>query len=89
MVTARSRPRRERPQPVAARVTSKGQITIPKVVREYFDLKPGDDVVFLPHDEGVVIRRAPKPGGFAEWRGYLRDLRGVDVDALVDEMRGR
>lgn len=37
-----------------ARVTSKGQITIPKDIREKLNLKPGDKVVFL-EEEGRII----------------------------------
>ncbi len=93
MVTARKSGQhtgsRQRPAPAVAHVTTKGQITIPKAIRDYFDLKPGDDVVFLPHRDGVLIQRSVKDSPFAEWRGYLRDLKGEDVDDLIEEMRGR
>jgi len=36
----------------------KGQITIPKEVRRKLKLKPGDKVVFLIRDDGVLIRKA-------------------------------
>lgn len=38
----------------AARITSKGQITIPKDVRTALALEPGDKVNFLIHDDGIV-----------------------------------
>ena len=37
-----------------ATITSKGQITIPKKVREALGLKAGDRVLFLPEEDGRV-----------------------------------
>ncbi len=39
------------------KMTSKGQITIPKAVREECDLGEGDFVVFEPVDGGYAIRK--------------------------------
>ena len=36
-------------------LTSKGQITIPKVVRERLHLEPGDKVYFDVRDDGSVL----------------------------------
>ncbi len=50
-----------------AKVTSKGQITIPKEVRERLDLKEQDRVLFTVDDEGArlqVVRR-PTVAGLA------------------------
>lgn len=41
-------------------VTSKGQITIPKVVRERLNLEPGDKVYFAVEDDGSVSLMARK-----------------------------
>jgi antitoxin PrlF len=42
-----------------AKLTSKGQITIPAAVRETLGLQPGDKIVFLPAEDGVFrVRRA-------------------------------
>ena len=41
-----------------ARMTSKGQITVPKDVRLKLNLKPGDRVLFLVEDDGAVRIRA-------------------------------
>ena len=41
-----------------ARMTSKGQITVPKDVRLKLNLKPGDRVLFIVEDGGVVRLRA-------------------------------
>ena len=40
-----------------AKVTSKGQITIPKMVRERLHLEPGDHVTFDVLDDGSVVMK--------------------------------
>jgi AbrB family looped-hinge helix DNA binding protein len=37
-----------------ARMTSKGQITVPKAVRVKLNLKAGDRVLFIVEDDGAV-----------------------------------
>jgi AbrB family looped-hinge helix DNA binding protein len=37
-----------------ATITSKGQITIPKTVRDRLHLKPGDRIEFILNDDGTV-----------------------------------
>jgi antitoxin PrlF len=44
---------------VAARVTSKGQITVPKVVRDALGIKQGDEVVFRVEGNRAVLARTP------------------------------
>jgi antitoxin PrlF len=41
-------------------LTSKGQITIPKVVREQLHLEPGDEVHFDIRDDGSVSMQTQK-----------------------------
>lgn len=42
---------------IAARLTSKGQITIPKAVREALGLRQGDEVVFRVEGGRAVLAR--------------------------------
>lgn len=44
---------------VAARVTAKGQVTIPKAVREALDIHEGDDVVFRVMGKQAILARTP------------------------------
>jgi AbrB family looped-hinge helix DNA binding protein len=44
---------------VSARVTSKGQVTIPRSVREALDLHEGDEVVFRVEDARAVLAKTP------------------------------
>lgn len=41
-----------------ATLTSRGQTTIPKSIREALQLRPGDRVEFILEDDQVVLRRA-------------------------------
>ena len=40
-----------------SRLTSKGQVTIPKSVRERLGLHPGAEVEFVETPEGIRVRR--------------------------------
>ena len=41
----------------AARVSSKGQVTVPKVVREALGVKEGDEIVFRVEGNRAVLAR--------------------------------
>jgi antitoxin PrlF len=44
---------------VAARLTSKGQITIPRTVRDALELREGDEVVFRVERQRAVLAKTP------------------------------
>jgi AbrB family looped-hinge helix DNA binding protein len=54
---------------VAARVTSKGQVTVPKAVREALGVNEGDALIFRIEGNRAVIARTPD---FLELAGQLR-----------------
>jgi AbrB family looped-hinge helix DNA binding protein len=72
-----------------ARVSSKGQITIPKAVRDEFALRAGDEIEFLKEDGHIILRRFVPDSLLDPWVGYLKEWEGYDVDELIEEMRGR
>jgi antitoxin PrlF len=43
----------------AARVTSKGQVTVPKAVREALGIGEGDEVVFRVQGRHAILARTP------------------------------
>jgi AbrB family looped-hinge helix DNA binding protein len=43
-----------------AKVTSKGQVTIPKKIRAMFNLTSGKSVVFIPEKNEVIMKPKPK-----------------------------
>lgn len=71
-------------------LTTKGQVTIPKPVRDRLGVKPGDEVAFeLGADGCVTVRKARgKPGKsrFAALRG--RAGKGLSTDQIMALTRG-
>ncbi len=43
----------------AAKVTSKGQVTVPKAVRDALGIKEGDEVVFRVEGKRALLARTP------------------------------
>ncbi len=70
------------------KVTSKGQVTIPKDVRERLGLRPGDEIEFVEDKAGYRVEKRVTASPFQKYRSYLKDLAGRDPDKLVEEMRG-
>jgi AbrB family looped-hinge helix DNA binding protein len=76
-----------------AKVTSKGQVTIPVEVRKSLGVKPGDKLRFEPQEGGFLVVREIEENVFEKWRGigidgiapgpegvaaYMREIRGYD-----------
>ena len=53
----------------AAKVTSKGQVTVPKAVRDALGIKVGDEVVFRVEGSRAVLARTPD---FLDLAGTIR-----------------
>jgi AbrB family looped-hinge helix DNA binding protein len=74
---------------MATNLTSKGQVTVPKPVRDYLGLKPGAAVSFARLENGEIAIRAatrgkPKPSRFAKLRGRATvRLSTEDILALT------
>ncbi len=73
---------------IIARVTSKGQVTIPKKVRERLGVHPGEDVGFEEIDGLLVVSKVVTKSPFEKWVGKLKHLKGKRSDDLVKEARG-
>jgi antitoxin PrlF len=72
---------------VAARLTSKGQITIPKPVREALALHPGDEVVFRVHGDRAVVAKTPDFLDLAGTIAVPAGRRGTSWDRVIRETR--
>jgi antitoxin PrlF len=72
-----------------ATITRKGQITIPRDVREALGLTPGSQVEFVIESGRVILRKRITPEKFQRWQGYLRGkLPGNSVDETLEMLRG-
>ena len=75
---------------MATKVTSKGQVTIPKPVRDHLVIAPGSEVEFRRAEDGrIVIERADgtrPPSRFAKLVGSAGP--GMSTDELMKLLRG-
>jgi antitoxin PrlF len=72
---------------VAARVTSKGQITLPKAVRDALGLSQGDAVVFRVEGDHAVLARTPEFLGLAGTIKVPAAKRNVAWDDVLKRTR--
>jgi AbrB family looped-hinge helix DNA binding protein len=61
-------------------ITSKGQATIPKSVREHLGLKPGDRLKFFVHPDGSVVLLPKRPASIL--RGIVSSRRPVTIEEM-------
>jgi antitoxin PrlF len=74
-----------------ARITSKGQITVPREVRRILGVRVGDRLLFESDGKGIRVRPVRSRSSFSKYRGignpgigsgrrsiarWLRELRG-------------
>jgi len=73
----------------AATLTSKGQTTIPKAVREYLRLRPGDRMEFILEENGRVVL-VPAVVDVRELEGILPPPRKpVTIEKMKKVIRKR
>jgi AbrB family looped-hinge helix DNA binding protein len=71
----------------AAKLTSKGQLTVPKAVRDALGLEEGDEVVFRVEGDRAVLARTP---GFLSLAGSVTvpaAKRNVAWDDIIRSTR--
>jgi antitoxin PrlF len=72
-----------------AKITSKGQVTIPKSVREALQLSQGDELLFRVHDaRAVVIAKTPDFLDLAGSVAVPPGKRGAPWDEVIRGTRG-
>lgn len=76
-------------------ISSKGQITVPKSVRDRYAMGPGTEVEFELREDGALLRkrrgqRHPIWDAIGSLRNSWRWPKGVPhtVDAYIDHVRG-
>ncbi len=75
-----------------ARITSKGQITIPREIRRLLGVRPGDGLLFESDDTGTRVRPVRAQSPFAQYRGIGNPGLKSGKKAIlktIKELRGR
>ena len=75
------------------KVGERGQVTIPKEIRDRFAITAESEVEFRVEDGEIVLRKLSAPLPLEKWKGYcansLMSLGLKSVDEYIDEVRGR
>lgn len=75
------------------KIGERGQVTIPKDIRERFGLGPETEVEFRVVRGSIVLRKASARLDLGKWTGRckdsLREFGYTSVDKFIDDVRGR
>jgi antitoxin PrlF len=75
-----------------AKITSKGQITVPREVRRILGVRAGDKLVFESDETGVRVRPVRSQSAFSKYRGIGNPGIGsgrASIARWLREMRGQ
>ena len=75
-----------------AKITSKGQVTIPREVRRRLGVRAGDKLIFEEDDTGVRVSAVRKESPFAKYRGIGNPGIGrgrKGIQKWMNELRGK
>ena len=71
----------------SARLTSKGQVTIPKSVRDALELREGDEIVFRVERKRAIVAKTPDFIGMAGSVTVPAAKRGTSWDEVLRQTR--
>jgi AbrB family looped-hinge helix DNA binding protein len=75
-----------------AKITSKGQITVPREIRRLLGVRPGDRLLFESDENGIRVEPVRTESPFAKYRGIGNPGLASGRKAIirwVRELRGR
>lgn len=71
------------------RLTSKGQVTIPKRIREHLGVKPGSEIEFGTNNEGEIVVKSKEKRPESKFQGLRGSLDlGMTTDEFMRFVRG-
>ncbi len=75
--------------PRRARLTSQGQITVPKAIRDALGARPGDEIEFVPRNGELLIEVRPKRSvldfaGIASHAAATIPATADEIDDLIE-----
>ena len=71
------------------KISERGQITIPKRLRDRFGLHKDVEIEITPTESGILIQKRTDPKHPVDRVVGILDGSVLDVDQYVDEVRGR
>jgi AbrB family looped-hinge helix DNA binding protein len=75
------------------KIGERGQVTIPKPIRDRFGLRPETEVEFSIVHGSILLKKASRKLNLQRWKGRCRDsmreLGYSSVDQFIDDVRGR
>ena len=75
------------------KIGERGQVTIPKDLREKFGLKPETEVEFQVVNNALLLRKKPGKLNLNRWKGQcsksFKQLGYARVDKFIEDVRGR
>ncbi len=71
------------------RITERGQITIPKLLRDKYGITPATELEFLERDGGLLLVKARSISSLERFRGLARKTPGIpdDTDDFLGAIR--
>lgn len=75
------------------RIAERGQVTVPKELRDRFALEPRTEVEFATDGEVILLRKKARSMDLDKWKGKAKKsfakLGYRSVDSYVESVRGR
>lgn len=69
-----------------SRVSSKGQLTLPKELREAYHVREGEAVVLVPLEEGILLKHSGDVGLSGLWAGLCTR---EEAENWIEELRSQ
>jgi AbrB family looped-hinge helix DNA binding protein len=75
------------------KIGERGQVTVPKTIRDRFGLKPSTEIAFHIVNGAIVLTKKSRKMNFAKWKGRCKAsfarLGYKTADEFVEDVRGR
>ena len=75
------------------KIGERGQVTIPKSIRDTFKLDKDTEVEFIVADDRIVLQKCPQNLRLRRWKGRLKKAFAKQgyksVDAFIEDIRGK
>ncbi len=75
------------------KVGQRGQVTIPREIRDQFGIGPETEVEFHVSGDEILLRKSPRKLHLDRWKGRsgkaFAKLGYSSVDPFIDDVRGR